>query len=521
MRQAIIFVLVLSAGALGWFAFGKGMTGGAKSAEMSAPTAGGSGGPGKPSSGPPSAVSVAIAQVHQRAIPIYLEGLGTVQAFQSVTVRSQIEGVIEKIDFIEGQDVKAGQRLALIDARTHQAQLDQAIAKKKQDEAKTIQDRARVLQDQARKSQDEALEMQAQAKTAQDEALGNQAKSKKKQDETNLANARVNLKRFEDSRKDNAVSEQIVTDQRSLVSQLESQVQSDESAIQAIAASVNGDELAITAIRAAVRGDAAAIQASEALVQGDEAAVLADEAAIQYAKTFVDYATIKSPIDGRTGVRQIDAGNLVRINDTSGPGIVVVTQLQPISVVFTLPQQNLQAINLRRAAAKLTVLAVDSDKNVLDTGELLLVDNQIDTTTGTIKLKATFPNAKMKLWPGGFVNIRLLLETREDALIVASPAIQQGPNGTFVFLIKPDSTVDMRSVKVELVQDGRAILQEGLAKDDEVVLSGHDKIKNGSKVSIDRSKADKGVKDTIKHDTVPATTSTPKSDAPATQGAVK
>ena len=492
----VLIVLALCGAGAGWYFFIHSAATTGKSGETPASTTGGKAPGSKGGANEPVIVPVSISHVQQRDVPIYLEGLGTVQAFQGVTIRSQIEGVIEKIDFTEGQEIKKGERLALIDARTYQAQLGQAIAKKAQDEAKTAQDRARVLQDRAKKLQDEALEKQAAAKKVTDQALQNQATAKKAQDNTNLANARVNLKRYEDSRKEDAVSDQVVTDQRALVNQLESLVNSDEAAIQSFAATVQGDEVGIQAVQATIQGDIAIIQSDEELVKGDEAAVVSDEAAIEYARTFVSYATITSPIDGRTGVRQVDAGNLVRTNDTNG--IVVVTQLQPISVIFTLPQQNLQAINIARAKTKLKVLAVDSDKKEIDTGELLLVDNQIDPTTGTIKLKATFPNAKFQLWPGGFVNIRLRLETREGAILVSSPAVQQGPNGTYVFLVKPDSTVEMRPVKVALIQDGKAILDEGLAKGDEVVLSGQDRLKNGSQVAVDRAKVDKAKADKAK-----------------------
>ncbi len=315
-------------------------------------------------------------------------------------------------------------------------------------------------------------------------------KSKKAMDATNLANARVNLKRFEESVSSGAVSEQQMTDQRSLVQQLESTIQADDASIQAAAAAVKGDE-------AAILGDDASITSDTALVASDAAAVLSDEAAIQYAQVFVSYASLLSPIEGRTGVRLVDIGNIVHAQDNTSPGIVVLTQLQPISVIFTLPQQYLLSINERFAQGPLTVIAKDPDDKIeLDRGELLLVDNQIDQTTGNIKLKATFPNEKSKLWPGGFVNAHLLLETRKDAITLSAPAVQEGPNGTFVFLIKPDKTVEQRTIKVEellgvrLIQEGKAIIHEGLADGDEVVKSGHDKLQVGSTVKVDKPAPD-------------------------------
>src|SRR6185295_5995852 len=177
--------------------------------------------------------------------------------------------------------------------------------------------------------------------------------------------------------------------------------------------------------------------AAKALVDQFEATVKADQASIDSAKVQLAYTTISSPIDGRIGIRQMDQGNIVHANDANG--LVVITQLRPISIVFTLPEQTLRQINQYRSAGELSVLAVDRDnRTVLDRGNLAVIDNQIDTATGTLRLKATFPNQDLRLWPGQFVNIRLLLTTRKDGIVVPASVIQRGPDGAYAFIIKDD-----------------------------------------------------------------------------------
>ena len=412
---------------------------------------------GKPS--PPPAVPVTAATVARRDVPVYLDGLGTVQAYSTVTVHTQIDGQLSRVAFTEGQDIHKGDLLAEIDPRSYQAQVDQALAKKKQDQAKEQQDRARQNQDQAKKVQDQALVKQAQAKKVQDEIA--------------LSNARVNLKRFEETFVTGGSTEQNVADQKAVVAQAEAALQADDATIQAN--------------EAAIQADDAAIQADAAGIEADAAAVQADEAAINYARTFLSYTSITSPIDGRVGVRLVDAGNIVHANDPNG--LVVVTRLEPISVLFTLPQQDLVSVNERMAQAKLPVFAVDTTgKTKLDEGTLELVDNQIDPTTGTMRLKATFQNARRRLWPGGFVNVRLELNQRRDAIVVDAPAVQQGPDGTYVYLIKPDQTVEARLVKVVTIQDGQAVIESGLDQGNQVVLTGQDRLKVGMKVSVNQPK---------------------------------
>ncbi len=324
-----------------------------------------------------------VAAAVSKDVPVYLDGLGTVQAYNTVTVHSRVDGELIDVAFVEGQDVHAGQVLARIDPRTYQAQLDNAVATKAKDDAQ-------------------------------------------------LADARLDLERY--TNLGNRVSGQTLDTQRATVKQL-------------------------------------------------EAATRVDQANIDNAKTMLSYTTITSPIDGRTGIRQVDKGNIVHASDTNG--LVVVTQLQPISVVFTLPQQTLPQIAPRMdGTSKLPVFATGSDNKVqLDQGQLELIDNQIDQATGTIKLKSTFPNPGHLLWPGGFVNVRLLVDTHKNATVIPAVAIQRGPQGTYVFVLKPDNTVELRPVTVGIIEDLDAEIAKGVSPDEKVVVDGMAKLQNGSQVT--------------------------------------
>jgi multidrug efflux system membrane fusion protein len=330
-------------------------------------------------------VPVEIAAASTADVPVYLEGLGTVQAFNTVTVKTRVDGQIQKVAFVEGEQVKAGDLLVQIDPRPNQAAYDQVVAKKAQDEAQ-------------------------------------------------LANAKLDLDRFTALLKTNAVNKQQADTQRALVAQL-------------------------------------------------EATLRADQGAIDAAKVQLDYTSITSPIDGITGIRLVDQGNIVHATDTTG--IVVVTQLQPISVVFSLPEDNLQSVSQATAQGPVVVLAQSRDgKTELDQGTLLLVDNQIDQTTGTIRLKATFPNPHNALWPGQFVNVRLLLRTDHNVLTVPSAAVERGPAGLFTYVVKPDSTVEMRTVTVGQDTGTIAVVDSGLATGDRVVTAGQYRVQPGALVQI-------------------------------------
>ena len=334
------------------------------------------------------AVLVSVATVTHKDVPVYLNGLGTIQAYNTVTVRSQIDGQLLQVLFHEGQDVKKGDVLAKIDPRTYQAQLDQAIANKAKDEA-------------------------------------------------TLENARVDLKRYKSLGDD--ISAQTVDTQKATVKQL-------------------------------------------------EATVAVDRAAIENDKALLSYTVITAPFDGRTGIRQVDAGNVIHSGDANG--LVVITQLDPISIVFSLPQQNIEEINQQIAAqpGKLKIFAVDSANKVLQEGELVLVDNQIDQTTGTVRLKSTFKNDAHLLWPGGFINVRLLLNTRNNAVVVPTVAVQRGPSNNYVFVTKPDNTVEMRPVKTSMSEGLDSVIDEGLKDGEVVVIDGMQKLQDGSNITLPGAK---------------------------------
>ncbi len=334
-----------------------------------------------PSGGP--VVAVVEAKVQQKDVPIYLDGLGTVLAYNTVTVHVRVDGQLQKVAFIEGQDVHTGDVLAQIDPAPFQAQLEQNEAKKKQDEAQ-------------------------------------------------LANANLDLKRDTDLVEQKIATQQQYDTQKALVDQL-------------------------------------------------DATVKADQAAIDSATVQLDYTTIVSPIDGRTGIRLVDQGNIVHAVDVNG--LVVITQLRPISLIFTLPEQTLSQIQKEASPQGITVLALDRDNStLLGEGKLAVIDNQIDTTTGTIRLKANFPNDDLRLWPGQFVNARLLLNTRKNGLVVPASVIQRGPQGSYAFVIKDDQSVEVRPVKVAQIEKGEALIDEGLQPNERVVVDGQYKLQVGSHV---------------------------------------
>jgi membrane fusion protein, multidrug efflux system len=337
----------------------------------------------KPAPAPvPPPIPVVTAAAIAGDVPIYLAGLGTVQAYNTVTIHARVAGTLNKVVFIEGQDVKPGALLAQIDPMPFQAQLDQVVAMK-----------------------------------ARDEAL--------------LATARLDLQRYE-----------------KLVSQ-----------------------------------DSIAVQQRDTqagLVAQDTAIVENDQAQIDYAAVQLGYTNITSPIAGRTGVRLIDAGNIVQASDAAG--LVVVTQIEPISVLFTLPEDDFGTVNTQIATGKLGVTAASrTDSKVLGQGVLLLINNQIDQTTGTVQLKATFPNQDHALWPGQFVAATLLVETRHGAITIPAGAVQRGPTGVFAYVVKPDNTAEMRAIKVSADNLGgpMALIESGIAAGEQVVIDGQLKLRPG------------------------------------------
>jgi membrane fusion protein, multidrug efflux system len=333
----------------------------------------------------PPGVPVQVAETARADVPVFVRGIGTAQAFQSVLVRARVDGTLDRINFTEGQEVKPGDVLAVIDPRPYQAALSQAMAKKTADEAQ-------------------------------------------------LANYRRDLLRYADLAKNQFASRQSVDTQGAQVLQ------------------------------------------GQANVQGDDAA-------IAQAQLNLGFTQITAPIAGRVGLRQVDVGNLIHASDQGG--IVTITQIHPISVVFTLPQDALPEVQDAMAAGKPAVLAFSADgKRELSRGELLTPDNTIDTATGTIRLKANFANPDNRLWPGQFVNARLLLRTEAHALTVPSEAVERGPNGLYVYLVKPDKTVTMQPVKVGQDDGKVAVIHEGLSDGQSVVVAGQSRLSNGTRVAV-------------------------------------
>jgi len=329
-----------------------------------------------------NAVRVSVALVEKADFPVYLTGLGTVQAFNTVVVRSRVDGQIDKIAFKEGQLVKQGELLAEIDPRPYQATLDQAKAKKEQDEA-------------------------------------------------NLANANLDLQRY--TKLGEFATRQQLDTQRSTVQQLTAQI-------------------------------------------------AADTAAIANAQTQLDYTTIKAPISGLVGLRQVDLGNIV--NAATQTGIVTITQIEPISVIFTAPEEQLPYINEAQAVAPLKTIAITTDgKKTLAEGALAVVNNQVDSTSGTIRLKAVFDNKDHALWPGQSVSTRLLVQTIKGATVVPDDAIQHGTEGLYAFVVNQDNKAELRKVKVSQSIDGRSVVETGLSPGQQVITAGQYKVQSGTLVS--------------------------------------
>jgi multidrug efflux system membrane fusion protein len=335
----------------------------------------------KARNGPPP-VAVKIAPVEKADFPVYLTGLGNGQGFNTVVVRTRVDGQIDKIAFNEGQFVKQGDILAQIDPRPFQAAYDQAIAKKAQDEA-------------------------------------------------NLANAQLDLQRY--TKLGEFATKQQTDTQRSTVQQLTAQIE-------------------------------------------------ADVAAISNARTQLDYATVRAPIAGVTGFRQVDQGNIV--NAATQTGIVTIAQIEPIAVIFTAPEEQLPQIKAALAIAPPKVIAMSTDgKKILSTGELSLINNQVDTTSGTIRLKAVFQNKDHALWPGQAVSTRLLVDTLKDATVVPDDAVQHGTDGLYAFSVNQDNKAELRKIQVTKSIDGRSVIDSGLSPGQQVITAGQYKVQPGTVVS--------------------------------------
>ena len=330
-------------------------------------------------------VPVLAATPRIQDVPVYLDGVGAVRALNNVLVRSQVDGKLIAVNFTEGQDVKKGDVLGEIDPVIFKAQLDQALAKKAQDEAQ-------------------------------------------------LANQRLDLARYQQLAATNAGSKQQYDTQRAVVAQ-------------------------------------------------QEALVNADQAAIDNAQAMLGYTNIIAPLSGRAGLRQVDQGNIIHASDLTG--LVIITQLQPIAVQFSLPQQQIVRVNAAAGKGELIVDVFGNDGvTVIDTGALKGIDNQVDPTTGTLKLKAEFPNANFQLWPGQFVNVRLKVETLPQALVVPTSAVQRGPAGTFSYVIGDGDIVTAKPIVVTQQNETDAVIASGLSASDRVVTTGFANLSDGAKVIV-------------------------------------
>ena len=337
------------------------------------------------------AIPVTAGTVAVEDVPVFLHGIGTVQAYNTVAIKSRVDGQIVKIDFKEGDEVKEGDSLFQIDPRPFQAALDQAQSAKQKDEAQ-------------------------------------------------LVGAKLDLDRYEKLLGTGYQTRQSYDNQTALVAQL-------------------------------------------------QAAIKGDEAQINTAKLNLGYADIRSPIDGRLGARLVDKGNLVHASDNTP--LVMITELKPIFVSFTLPQENLYQVQQHDREAPLVVRAYSGDgKKQLAEGKLTLIDNMIDQATGTIHLKARFENEDERLWPGEFVSLRVILSLRRGVATVPQQTVQQGPNGDYAYVIKPDNTVERRAVEVASIQDGSAVIAKGLTAGERVVVDGQYRLTEGARVNI--SKAEPG-----------------------------
>ena len=407
----------------------------------------------KPEAGNKRPVPVVVATVTQKTIPIQVQGTGTAKAYSTVSVNSQIGGQLTGVYFKEGQDVKKGDRLFTIDSRPLEAALRQA---------------------EANRGKDIAQLQQAQAKVAQAIAQVNQAKANLAKDEAQAKNNNVQDQRYRDLLSQGAVSK----------SQVE---QFDTSAAT--------QQATVAADRDAIANAVAAVGAAKADVENAQAALSADAAAIDNAKIQLSYASIYSPIEGRTGNLKVDQGNLVKANDTNP--LVVISQIRPIYVNFSIAQQLLPELKkYMDGGRKLEVDAViPKDEGHPERGELTFVDSGVDPTTGTIQLKATFANAQKRLTPGQFVRVVLKLAEVPNAIAVPSVAVQLGQKGQYVFVVKPDKTVEVRWVTVDdRIVGNETVIKQGVKPGEQVVTDGQFNLVPGARVEVKQegSKGGKG-----------------------------
>jgi membrane fusion protein, multidrug efflux system len=391
---------------------------------------------------PRPVVSVAVAPVEQKAMPLQIQAIGTVEAYAVVSVRAQVGGELQRVHIKEGQQVRKGDLLFTIDPRTYEAALAQA-------EANVARDQVQVQQARAVLERDVARVAQTKAALARD-----LAQSK---------NAQVQVERYADLFK------------RELIAQ--EQYDQIRTNAEALAASVRADEADVRSAEETVRADQAAIRSAEQTVR-------ADEAAMANTKVQLGYTTIRSPVDGRAGSIILNEGNVVRAGGNSDSTLLVINQVRPIYVSFTVPQQQLPSIRRYMAEGQLEVAAMPSGETRPASGVVTFVDNLVDAATGTIRLKATFTNDEGRLWPGQFANVTLTLASEAESIVVPSAALQSGPQGAYVFVAKPDSTAENRRVTIARTQGNETVIAKGLQVGEKVVTDGQPRLTQGAKIEI-------------------------------------
>jgi membrane fusion protein, multidrug efflux system len=401
---------------------------------------GGNAEPRQPPRRPP--VPVAVAPVEKKAMPLLIQAIGTVEAYAVVSVRAQVGGELTRVHIKEGQDVRKGDLLFTIDPRSIEAALAQAEATQAKDQGQVQQARAALQRDTARVNQSRAALLRDQAQAR---------------------NAEVQERRYRDLLK------------RELIAQ--EQYDQIRTTYESLTATLRADEADVASAEETVKADEAAVRSAEQTVK-------ADEAVVTNARVQLGYTTIRSPIDGRAGSLQLNQGNVVRSGGTSDSTLLVINQIQPVYVSFTVPQQQLPQIKRYMAAGTLSVEALPSGESKPERGAVTFIDNAVDQTTGTIRLKATFANADKRLWPGQFTNVALTLAIEPAALVVPAQALQTGQQGAYVFVVKPDSTVEARRVVVARTQGGESVVASGLTAGESVVTDGQPRLVQGAKVEV-------------------------------------
>jgi len=391
------------------------------------------------------AVPVTVDAAMSKSVPVQIRAVGTVQAYASVTLKSQVDGEIARIHFVEGQEVKKGDLLFTLDQRPLEAALHQA-------EANLGRDTAQLQQAEATVAQTLAAENQAQANLARDTAQ--------------LENALTQVSRYKGLIDEGAISKELYD-----------QVRTTSTALQA---TIQADEAAVTNARASIR-------AAQATVENIKAVIKADQAMVENARVQLGYTTIRAPMDARAGNLLVRVGSAVKARDDTAQ-MLVLNQIQPIYVSFSVPEQFLSDVKKYLAIGSIRVQASPRGQDDSPaTGTLTFVNNTVDPTTGTIQLKATFPNNRGILWPGQFVTVILTLTVQPDAVVIPSQAVQTGQQGQYVYVVRPDSTVESRPVTVGLRLGAETVIEKGVSSGDQVVTDGHLRLVPGTRVQVKKA----------------------------------